>query len=110
MKPNLQRMIELITSFFDTRNDPDQISVSKEEREKLEQIHPDTFSELANEDGPQVWVLLIPTTETIMKRFIDGRISERQLLEETKPGDRYDAIYLCSAFVLPEFRRQGLTK
>jgi GNAT superfamily N-acetyltransferase len=110
MADNLQRMIELITSFFDTRNDPDQVSVTKEEREKLEQIHPDTLSEMANEDGPMVWILLIPTTEDIMNRFLAGTISEKQLLQETKPGDKYDTIYLCSAYVLPEFRHKGLAR
>lgn len=103
-------MIELVTGFFDTRNDPDQISVTEEEREKLQKLHPATMSEYANEDGPVVWILLIPTTHTIMERFIKGVITEKQLLEETQPGGVYDVIYLCSAFTLPEFRHKGLAK
>ena len=110
MANNFDRMIELVNTFFDTRNDPDQISVTKEERAKLDAIHPATMSELANEDGPIVWILLIPTTQAVMERFLKGVISEKQLLEETNPGESYDAIYLCSASVLPEFRRQGLAK
>jgi len=103
-------MIALVTEFFGTRNDPDQISVNEEERERLEAIHPDTMSEYANEDGPVVWILMIPTTHDTMQRFLNGDISERQLLMETKPGDTFHAIYLCSAYVLPEFRRKGLAK
>lgn len=103
-------MLDLVNEFFDTRNDPDQISVSQEEREKLEKIHPDTLSELANEDGPIVWILLVPTTSAVMKKFLKGAISEKQLLNETQPGDQYDAIYLCSASVLPEFQHKGLGK
>lgn len=68
------------------------------------------MSEYANEDGPVVWILMIPTTSDTMQRFLKSDISERQLLMETKPGDTYDAIYLCSAYVLPEFRRKGLAK
>jgi len=103
-------MIALVTEFFNTRNDPDQISVNDEQRKRLEAIHPDTMSEYANEDGPVVWILMIPTTSDTMQRFLKSDISERQLLMETKPGDTYDAIYLCSAYVLPEFRRKGLAK
>ena len=110
MADNFNRMIQLVTEFFDTRNDPDQISVSPEERDKLEAIHPATLSEFANEDGPVVWILLIPTTEAIMNRFIKGEITEKQLLQETQPGGVYDVIYLCSASVLPEFRLNGLAK
>lgn len=103
-------MIALVTEFFDTRNDPDQISVSEEQRTRLEAIHPDTMSEYANEDGPVVWILMIPTTNNVMQRFLKGDISEKQLLMDTQPGDSFDAIYLCSAYVLPEFRRKGLAK
>ncbi len=110
MPDNFNRMIQLVTEFFDTRNDPDQISVTPEEREKLESIHPATLSELANDDGPMVWILLIPTSTSIMDRFINGTITEKQLLEETQPGVAYDTIYLCSASVLPEYRQKGLAK
>ena len=110
MADNLNRMIELVTEFFDTRNDPDQISVSPEERKKLEEIHPATLSEFANEDGPVVWILVIPTTHDIMERFLKGAISEKQLLQETQTGISYDAIYMCSVYILPEFRHKGLAK
>ena len=110
MADNYERMIQLVTEFFDTKNDPDQISVSEEERDKLYKIHPATLSELANEDGPMVWILIIPTTQAIMERFLKGEISEKQLLEETLPGAVYEAIYLCSVFILPEYRHKGLAK
>jgi len=100
----------LVTEFFDTRNDPDQISVTPQDRAKLESIHPATLSEYTDGDGPVVWIMLIPTTKAIMDRFITGTITEQQLLNETKPGTVYDTIYLCSASVLPEYRRKGLAK
>ena len=103
-------MLELVGEAFDTRHDPGQISVSEEERELLEKIHPDTLSELANENGPIVWLLLVPTTAATMQQFLARAITEKQLLFQTVPGAAYDAIYLCSASVLPEFRKQGLAK
>src|SRR5437660_1649858 len=101
MADNFTRMIELVTTVFDTRNDPDQISVTPDERERLQQIHPATMSELASEDGPIVWILVIPTTRVIMEQFLKGKISEKELLQKTDPGDTYNAVYLCSASVLP---------
>lgn len=107
---NYERMIKLVTEFFGTRTDPDQISVTDTEREHLQQIHPATMTEVANEEGPILWLLIIPTTAAIMNDFLAEKITEKQLLEQTKPGISYDAIYLCSIYVLPEFRKQGLAK
>jgi hypothetical protein len=109
MNDNFTRMLQVVNDCFDTRNDPDQISVTPEERDKLAALHSATLSELANADGPIVWVLLVPTTQLIMARFLAGSITEKQVLDETMPGS-FDAIYLCSASVLPEFRKQGLAK
>jgi hypothetical protein len=92
------------------RIDPDQLNVTDDVMEKLKKIHPSTMSEYNEGDGPIVWILLIPTTEAIMNRFLKKEISETQLLDETKPGEKYDAIYLCSASVLPEYRRKGLAQ
>ncbi len=110
MANNFERMMQLVTEFFDTKHDPNQISVTEEDRIRLQAIHPATMSELANEDGPIVWILIIPTTDAVMNGFIKGELHENQLLNATNPGDTYTAIYLCSASVLPEFRHKGLAK
>ncbi len=108
MADKLERMLQLVGDFFDVKNDPDQLSVNEEAMEKLNKIHPACMSEYNEGDGPIVWILLIPTTEAIMKRFLKKEITETQLLNETPLNTNYDAIYLCSASVLPEYRRKGL--
>ena len=45
-----------------------------------------------------------------MLRFISGAMSEKGLVDGTPVGATYDAIYLCSASVLPEYRHKGLAK
>jgi len=107
---NYERMIQLAEEFFDVKNDPDQISVDDETRERLKAIHANTLTEERNEDGPIVWILLIPTTTGVMEQFLSRAINEKQLLELTLSGCAYDAIYLCSALVLPEFRGTGKAK
>ena len=107
---NLERMIQLAEEFFGTRNDPEQISVNEEVMERLRAIHPNTLSEQQNKDGPIAWILLLPTTQGLMRQFIGKNITEKELLDKTPLGETYDALYLCSALVLPEERGKGLAK
>jgi hypothetical protein len=106
---NFQRMLELVDEVFSTRNDPDQLQVDQDVIARLEKLHPATLSE-HNVDGPVVWILIIPTTTELMEKFLAGKISENDLFNETKEGMNFDCIYLCSASVLPEYRKKGLAK
>jgi hypothetical protein len=45
-----------------------------------------------------------------MDAFLSKSISEKELFDQTPVGGSYDALYLCSAIVLPEFRRKGIAK
>ena len=103
-------MMEIIDATFSTRKDPDQLQVSKKDIDKLHQIHPACLSEFTYQGGPGIWILLIPTTQNVMNNFLEKRISERQILENTQPGETYSCLYLCSATTLPELRGKGLTK
>ena len=109
-EPNLERMIQLAEEFFDVKNDPDQISVDEETRARLLAIHPNTMSEVRNEAGPIVWILVIPTTTDVMEQFLVKKINEKQILQLTPPRSSYEAVYLCSALVLPEHRGKGMAK
>lgn len=103
-------MIALANETFALQNDPQQLQVNEEVMKKLEQLHPSTLSEYIDGDGPVIWVLLIPTTKDLMNLFIAGKIGETELLNKTPSGIKYEALYLCSALTLPEFRGKGLTK
>jgi len=107
---NLERMLALADEFFATRNDPTQISVTEQTMEKLAAIHPATLAEEANDRGPIAWVLVLPTSRQLMEEFLSAEITERDLLERTPVGGTYDALYLCSALVLPEYREKGVAK
>lgn len=102
-------MIEIIDDVFATRNDPGQLQVTPEDRQRLQELHPATLTEYNEGNGPCVWVLLIPTTSAIMNDFIKGRIGETELLWKTTPGEKLDCVYLCSATTLPEYRNKGIT-
>jgi hypothetical protein len=105
---NFDRMIELSDQVFSSRTDPDQLNVNEDVMEHLQLIHPSTISEYDNGNGPVCWVLCIPTTLDLMNQFMDQKISERGLYELTPLNTKYEAIYLCSALLLEEFRGKGI--
>jgi hypothetical protein len=109
-KTNFERLIELSDEVFSSRTDPDQLNVNENVMEHLQLIHPDTISEYDEGDGPVCWVLCIPTTLDLMNKFINKEISERELYELTPLNAKYEAIYMCSALLLEEFRGKGIAQ
>jgi hypothetical protein len=103
-------MIQLAEEFFGTRNDPTQISVDRKVIVRLQKIHPGTLTEKKTKNGPIAWILIIPTTNNLMKLFVKRKINEQELLDKTPLRATYDSLYLCSALVLPEYRCKGLAK
>lgn len=103
-------MIQLAEEVFATKNDPNQLDVNQEVIERLQRIHPATVSEYDDGNGPVAWVLVIPTTLDLMNRFLENKISEKELFDLTPLDTTYEALYLCSAMVLEEYRRKGITK
>lgn len=101
-------MIRLADEFFETKNDPEQISGTEDVFRRLGRLHPATLSEKKTRNGPVAWIMVIPTSLEIMEDFLTEWLSEKDLLERAAPGTSFEAIYLCSALVLPEFRRKGL--
>jgi hypothetical protein len=107
---NFERLIQLADEVFAVKSDPSQLDVNQEVLERLYQLHPATVSEYNEGDGPVAWVLLIPTTLHLMNQFLENKISEKELFNLTPLDTKYEAVYLCSALVLDEFRRKGITK
>jgi GNAT superfamily N-acetyltransferase len=107
---NFKRMIQLAEDVFAVKSDPDQLDIDQQVMERLHRIHPSTVSEYDDGSGPVAWVLLIPTTLDLMNRFLAKEISEKELFYLTPEDSAYDALYLCSALVLEEYRRQGIAK
>jgi hypothetical protein len=107
---NYERLIQLSDEVFSSRTDPDQLNVNENVMEHLQLIHPDTLSEFDDGNGPVCWLLCIPTTLDLMTKFINKTISERELYELTPLNAQYEAIYLCSALLLEEFRGKGIAQ
>ena len=107
---NFERMLQFADDVFAVKNDPDQLDVNQDVLDQLRRIHPATVSEFDDGHGPVAWVLLIPTTLGLMDQFLSHSISEKELYEQTPLDASYEAIYLCSAMVLEEYRRKGIAR
>lgn len=103
-------MLHLADEVFAMHDDPTQLQVDDVVLDRLHRLHPATRGEIMDGDGPVAWILLIPTTTTLMRSFLAGHLTEQELYEHTPEGAAYDAIYLCSALVLKEHRRKGSAK
>lgn len=110
MSDNYNRLVRLAEEVFSVKNDPQQLDVNEMVINRLYKIHQATVSEYIDGDGPVAWLLVIPTTSELMRMFISGEISEKELFEKTPLKGNYSAIYLCSALVLEEYRRKGIIK
>lgn len=109
-KSNYERLIQLAEEVFAVKNDPEQLDVDQEVINRLQQMHPLAVSAYDDGNGPVAWLLLIPTTHDLMERFLNKEISEKELFNLTPIHTRYDALYLCSALVLEEYRRKGIVR
>lgn len=109
-RTNFERMLEMANEVFASRHDPNQLDVNEDVLAHLRELHPASVSAHEAEGGPVAWLLLIPTTHELMNQFLNGKITERELYEQTPLKGSYDALYLCSAMVLPEYRRKGLIR
>ncbi len=107
---NFERMIALAEKSFDAKNDPNQLDVNEDVIHRLLQIHPSAVIEKDDGNGPIIWIILIPTTKLLMQQFLENQITEKELFENTPLGIVYDAVYLCSAMTLEEYRLKGITK
>lgn len=107
---NFDRMLQLADEVFATKTDPNQLDINPDVLDHLRTIHPASVAGHDEAGGPVAWVLVIPTTKRLMDQFLEGKISEKQLYDLTPLHKTYDAIYLCSAMVLEEYRGKGWAK
>ncbi len=112
MRPDIvQQIFHLAREVFGTDDDPTQIPPTDEYRTKLDRLHPSTTAFRLDDDGKVIGIaLVVPTTRGCMRRFLLGEITERQLVDETKPQQEYDAVYLASVYVDPTYRRHGMAE
>ena len=102
---------KLAEKYFKMEHDPDQIPASIENVRWINKHIPECVNVMKNYQEIIGFTFIIPATRKLMNEFISGKISENSMFEEVKKSVNYrnfETIYLCSAFVKPEYRRKGL--
>lgn len=94
---------------FGTEKDPNQMPVNEESVKKLDAIYSGWLETKLNENNePISWSVVMPTQKSLADKFLDNEITEKEILELTKPQAQYDALYLVSVITIPDHRNRGL--
>ncbi len=109
---DLRDTAELAESYFGTQKDPEQMPTTEAESRWLFAHIPECVN-VIKDDGKLIgFAFIIPCREAIMRDFLSKRIAEAQLYARVKKeginATNFTVLYLCSAFVKPEYRKQGL--
>jgi len=96
--------------YFRTHAGSEQIQIDRGSREWVCARIPECWRIIKHGTEVIGSTFCLPTTADQMQRFISAAISEYELFEEVRPLKSIpgEALYLCSAFVLPAYRGQGL--
>ncbi len=102
---------EIAEEYFNTIGDNNQIEVSEE---NALWIHKNQKYLNIIFYGKQIigFIFVIPATKDLMKRFLSNKLTEKNMFEEIKNlkfSEKLEAIYICSAMIKKEFRRNKLT-
>jgi hypothetical protein len=57
------------------KNDPDQLQVNDAVQDQLHQLHPACLTEVTNEDGPILWLLLFPCHSKNVEAFLKDELN-----------------------------------
>lgn len=107
----IDKTLEITENFFETENDPNQIPINKDSEDKILSIHKDAIIVKNDEnDEPIAWCVIIPTSIDTMNKFLNKEITEKELMNIACIEKKFEALYLCSVFVIPEYRNKGYAK
>ena len=93
--------------YYGTAQDQNQIPITKASQQKLRQLHPSAVLFQLIDGEPVSWIVVVPTTRILAEQFVRGEITEKNLFDQTVPSERYEALYFCSVFTVPDHQRKG---
>jgi len=108
---DLRDTAELAEKYFGTKKDPEQMPTDENESRWLYENIPECVNVIKDNDKEVGFTFIIPCNKEIMDKFLSREINEAQLWEKVKREINYKnftTIYLCSAFIIPRYRRKGL--
>lgn len=108
---DLRDTADLAEKYFGTRKDPEQMPTDEKASNWILHNIPECVNVIKNNGEIIGFSFIMPCNEELMKQFISKKLNESQLYKEIKKKITYKnftTIYLCSAFVKPDYRKKGL--
>ena len=102
-----EQMRQIAERFYGTASHPDQIQINHDAEVKLRALHSHAVLCVIADHQPVSWIVVVPTQKALARKFLDHAMTERALYDQTLSQSIYDALYLCSVFTLPAYRRKG---
>jgi len=104
-------VIKLAEDYFGTHYDKEQAKITKERGIWIHDNLPDCLNIIKCNNEVIGFTFILPATKLLMKKFIMHKINEEQLFKKVQNlinFKNFETLYLCSAFIKPEFRGKGL--
>lgn len=106
---DIQKMTVVAENLFETSEDATQAEPTVENTSQLVAIDKNTLVCFKDNDTVIAWSVVLPTSKVNMNNFLSGKITEKQLSDESKKNHSFEALYLMAVITLPEYRRRGLS-
>jgi hypothetical protein len=111
LKEDLGNILRIAKREFETDTDKDQIQPQGAYKDPIWKRNPNALNIIKEGKKFVGYTYLIPTSKELMNRFLKRGITERELRDITiKQNPDVEAIYLCAAYIEPEYRNNGLAK
>jgi hypothetical protein len=110
-KKDWQEVGKIAEAYFKTHEDPEQAQITEERAAWIRKEFPECLNLMKSENKVIGVTFVLPCTNELMNQFLSKEINEEDLFVQIQNKMNYDnleTIYLCSAIVIPEFRRKGL--
>ena len=110
LKDNIQSG-KLAEQYFEMERDPNQIPATMENVRWINKNIPQCVNVIKYNNDIIGFTFIVPANKNLMRKFLSGKISENEMFEEVKRSityENFETIYLCSAFIKQEYRRNCL--
>lgn len=108
-----KKLLQILEGCFGTHSDPEQMAINESAGFWIKTTIPECSKIIKCGDEIVGSSFVFPTGLDLMNDFLANRINEAQLAQKTQSQniqyDTMEAIYLCSAFIVPAHRGKNLS-
>ena len=108
---DLEKMNVVAKELFHTEDDNTQASPTMYNSLQIIGKEKHNFISINDNTGqPIAWSVVVPTSFEVMDKFLNKKITEKELLEISSIDNKFEALYLMAVVVQPDYRKKGIAK